>query len=329
MTHCLKSLAAICAVLVASASWAADSICSCPPTGCQPCLGTYGTVEALFLDRDNRTDRLAVIQVQGEGNPLPGAPVITTDALNFDWQPGVRALVGWQFDDYQALEIGYFGVFGWSASASAAANNSLAIPGDLGLAALDYFAADAIRLNYSSALHSAEANYVYSYDDFSLLAGFRYVSLDERFNLNATDADTSSSDYSIRTSNDLYGGQIGAQWFDRWDVLDLLATGKAGIFGNAASQSQSVADFPPSFFLRTERTGRRGNVAFVGDVNLSAGYRLDDIWSVRGGYNLIWIEGVALGPEQLDFTDTTASGRDVSLGGIFLHGLNLGLDARW
>lgn len=293
------------------------------------CPSYYGLVEALYLDRDNRTDRLVAIRVLGEGAPGPGTPLLSTGAMNFDWQPGVRALAGWQFHPDHAAEIGYLGIFDWTSTSSIGGNNNLAIPGDLGLASLDYFAADLMRLQYSSALHSAEVTLVESLGEGSLLCGFRYLSLDEQFNLNATDSDTGSSDYRIRTSNDLYGGQVGARWQSGIDALEWSAEGKVGLYGNDASQTQSVADFPPAFFLRAKQTARRGRVAFVGDFNLSALYPLNDIWAIRGGYNLIWIEGVALAPDQLDFTDTATSGQNLSTSGLFLHGVNLGLDARW
>lgn len=44
----------------------------------------------------------------------------------------------------------------------------------------------------------------------------------------------------------------------------------------------------------------------------------------------MWIEGVALGGNQLDFTFDADSGRSVShSGGVFLHGANFGLQAQW
>jgi hypothetical protein len=70
-------------------------------------------------------------------------------------------------------------------------------------------------------------------------------------------------------------------------------------------------------------------VAFVGALNISAGYRFSNVWSVRAGYNLIWIDRVALAPDQLNL----AFGSDIypiyTDGGIFLHGVNLGLEGRW
>jgi hypothetical protein len=53
------------------------------------------------------------------------------------------------------------------------------------------------------------------------------------------------------------------------------------------------------------------------------------VWGLRTGYNLIWIEGLALAPDQLDFSNT---GDDAELqdgGGVFLHGVNIGLEGRW
>ncbi len=51
---------------------------------------------------------------------------------------------------------------------------------------------------------------------------------------------------------------------------------------------------------------------------------------LRLGYNMIWRSGVALTPDQWDFTKTLTGGTTlVGGGGVFLHGANLGLEARW
>src|SRR5262245_18991025 len=105
-----------CAQSPCAGSCGADSCCE----GCDS-SGGYVSVEALIFGRDNRTSRLAAIRVQGEGKPLPGTPVLNTSELNFEWQPGVRTVVGRRCDDCQSLELGYFGIFGWSATAQAAA----------------------------------------------------------------------------------------------------------------------------------------------------------------------------------------------------------------
>ena len=90
-----------------------------------------------------------------------------------------------------------------------------------------------------------------------------------------------------------------------------------------------IVDFP-NFQFRESRSSSEGDVAFVGDLNFSAMYQLSRVWGVRTGYNLIWIEGVALAPDQFDFSNTIGSGTGLFAGsGVFLHGVNVGLEARW
>lgn len=291
----------------------------------------YFQIEGLLLNRSNRSDEVAAIRISDEGEALPGDTLLTTGDARFGWEGGLRAVWGWTLDDCRAAEVGYLGIFEWSGSEEAIGDNDLAIPGDLGLASLDFFGSDAIRLDYNAELHSAEINYVLARDDeVSWLVGFRFVSLDEEFDIQGTDVDTGTSHYNTRTSNDLYGGQIGARWQRTGCCWGWDATVKAGIFGNDAEQSQFVTDFPPGFFLRAPVTANGGSAAFVGDVNISASYRLNEVWTARGGYNLLWIEGIALAPSQLDFTDTATSGSDLRLGdGLFAHGFSAGAEARW
>jgi hypothetical protein len=52
----------------------------------------------------------------------------------------------------------------------------------------------------------------------------------------------------------------------------------------------------------------------------------NETWGLRVGYNLVWIDGVALA--QLDFENPDEP-RFVSAAGVFLHGANFGLEARW
>ena len=108
------------------------------------------------------------------------------------------------------------------------------------------------------------------------------------------------------------------------------ATGKAGIFGNDAQQKQSVTDFP-NFPRRPTVSSGGGVMAFVGELNLSGLYRLTDVWNIRAGYSILWIEGLALAPDQLDFNFAASpSGNQLhNGGGMFLHGANVGLEARW
>jgi hypothetical protein len=70
--------------------------------------------------------------------------------------------------------------------------------------------------------------------------------------------------------------------------------------------------------------------AFIGELGFSATYQVTSTLYAKAGYNLLWVEGIARAPDQLDFTDTPESGTALVIGkGAFLHGANVGLEARW
>ena len=134
---------------------------------------------------------------------------------------------------------------------------------------------------------------------------------------------------NVTTRNNLWGGQLGARYANSWNRWGFDTTAKAALFWNDAAQSQFVQDFPAGFFLRAPVSSNSDQLAFVGDINMSVTYQLWNAWYLRAGYNLIWIEGVAVAPGQFDFTDTPASGTATNFDGLFLQGVNLGVEGRW
>jgi hypothetical protein len=279
------------------------------------------------------------VLVRDTSRPVGERVVLTADDLDFDVSGGVRAVVGIPLNECKAVEFSYFGLFDSEASAVVSGDNSLAIPGRLGLASNDFFGADIMHVDYESQIHSAEFNCVEccwcvndccGYRSLEWLAGFRYLRLNEDFDLTSTDFDEGTSVYDINTNNNLYGAQLGLRLKRQRGCLGWELVGKAGIYGNDASQRQFVTDFPPPFLLRDPRGDSETQVAFVGELGLSLTYQLNDRWTLRGGYNVMWLEGVALAPDQLDFSFRADSGTDLnSDGGFFLHGANVGLEACW
>ena len=65
---------------------------------------------------------------------------------------------------------------------------------------------------------------------------------------------------------------------------------------------------------------------------LSAIWRINDRCGLRVGYNLLWLTGVALAPDQFDFSASTGpeAGAGVQrTGSLFLNGASAGVEARW
>ena len=138
------------------------------------------------------------------------------------------------------------------------------------------------------------------------------------------------SDYQVRTNNNLLGVQLGTRARRCWGRWRVEGTGKAGVFANLANQaSPAIFDYP-GVVLRPDTNDSTTRTAFVGWLNATAIYQLNSTWGVRAGYNVIWLEGVALAPDQLDFANTPTSGSSIhTAGGVLLHGVNIGLEGRW
>jgi hypothetical protein len=127
----------------------------------------------------------------------------------------------------------------------------------------------------------------------------------------------------------LYGPQIGAR-VRRWnDRLGWEATGKLGAFYNDARQRQRIVDFPDFESAASGKRVRR-TVRLHGRIGNRRPVPLNEVWNLRAGYNVIYIGGVALAPDQLDFSgDFDGGNRLDRTGGVFLHGVSLGIEARW
>ena len=311
---------------------------------CDACPSVYLDVEGLYMQRVPRLGQQPIIEDFDSHQT-----VIATSDLHFDFQPGLRVTAGFWLDDCRALEISYMGLFetGSSLSAAAGEGSLWKVPDPLGSAedANVFKFTDRVRISYPSALNSFEINLpccccstccecdrVYC-SSFEWFAGFRYINLTEDFNLYAERDEfggTESGTYGIHARNNLYGAQLGARIRRGWDRFRWELTGKAGLYGNDAYQRQYITDFPPGFFLRPMVSAEHGQVGFVGEINFALVYKLNDVWGLRAGYNVMWLEGVALAPNQLDFTFTDTSGSGLnSCGGLFLHGGSLGLEGRW
>ena len=301
-----------------------DTLCRC--RDCRP--GCFFAIDALFLARPTHVQFQPLVVDSDPPNPSR----MTTSDLQFNTAPGMQLTLGLSVCEDAAWEIGYFGVQHASASATVEdrVNNNLSLPGNMGLQfPSDFARAAKIRADYDSTLHNGELNYVRTYDCFAFLAGVRYLELDEDFNLNSENTITGTSDYHVRTTNRLYGAQIGGRVAGGCGQIEYTITGKAGIYGNNARQSNHIDDLNNTFLVR-DTLAHGGTAAMVGDLNFLATYRLSTHWAVRGGYNLLWIEGLALAPDQLDFnTDANAGTAINNHAGLFLHGANVGVEARW
>ena len=324
---------------------------------CKPCCpdwDQYAILDFMFLQRDNATSGAVITEENIGGQQVP---VFTTRSMQPATAPGVRLFYGELGPDCMGWEVGYLGVYGmFGAVDRSSLTDSLVIPGDLGGNTPGWTSADEVRPTYASSLNTVEAN-IFTYrccpecssDSFlwshlgnkpvchcsNWLFGFRWAGLEEQADLNVLCCRVTNdvfTSYSVRTSSQMLGPQVGFRGRRQWRNWAVEGWAKAMLAGtllssNADPISSSLA---PTTIIRPARRLTDAGVGFLGDLNYTVSRRLSDMWWLRLGYNMIWLSGVALAPDQWDFTNAAASGTTlVGGGGVFLHGANLGLEARW
>jgi hypothetical protein len=180
-------------------------------------------------------------------------------------------------------------------------------------------------------LHNIEINRVKRVEctDLSWLVGFRYINFQEDIDITSTDGDNSVSNYRVGTENNLFGGQLGGIWRRHENILGLEVFGKAGIFGTNLTQGQFIGDFGNTFVFRDTRSDW-STTSYLLEGGITGLVRISENWSARAGYNVLFIDGLVRASDQLDFTDTLTSGTLIDDSGeAFMHGANVGLEARW
>lgn len=289
--------------------------------------------------------------------------VLSTSSFDDEFQPGVRALIGVSLSDWYRLEFSYFGSYWWDDTAAVRYNaadgsgnllspfshfgDSQGRPGldplpDDGsfqpVVGLDFN--DAASIRYSSRLDSAELNVRrricmphdrHLWGEVSCLVGLRYMGVDEEFGYRTVSGILDPSE-DVRTDNDLFGVQIGAlaQFLVHHRAwIDLQV--KGGLLFNQA-KSYVTATVPIEDGGEPEETvpitDQVECSSFVGDISLQFNYQFAPSWTIRAGYNAIWLTGLALASENfVSDVGTLANGPgSVEHGGqVVYHGPNIGL----
>jgi hypothetical protein len=170
------------------------------------------------------------------------------------------------------------------------------------------------RASVSERLWGAEANgrsrLVYFSDSpFDLIAGFRYLDLDDRLDVGtATDFlgfGTRLRSDSFHTKNKFYGGQVGATFDWREGRWALFVQGKIALGGMSESIDISGAtvetpltgpsrSFVGGILAQQTNIGRFTHSQFVAvpELTINLGYHLTHWMRVFVGYNLLYVSDV-------------------------------------
>jgi hypothetical protein len=319
----------------------------CLPCDCCEPLWSV-SAGAIFLHRSSCASLPVVSTFNGTSFAAAAAvtinttPVIDAKDLTFPYAAGPEVDIVRHCVAGLDVEVRYFGVDSGRANAFAAAPpgttfffNQLGAPlGDITSSAV----------NYGSRLDSVEVNLIKPNCDaiISPLLGIRWLQvhdsllIHDTFNTGVGGVD----DYSALANNSLVGCQIGAacRLWDREKLcVDCLL--KSGLYNNylrtdVSGNEGSAVGGPGAFSQASLGTN---TAAFVGEIDLMATYQITCHLALQAGYQLMWIDGIALAPDQIRnttlFTFDNAGqpaavanpSTGLSRNTMFLNGANAGL----
>lgn len=289
-------------------------------------------------------------------NTANGATLRTSDLDLEQLEAGLETIFALQTGPGTSIEARYFGLNSWDSTRSLQSDRTVAPtlfsafslfgtspPGGFDDTDRSY----THTLTYESEIHNGEVNYRRGFvprSDWiqgSWLAGIRYFDLDERmgFATVGTNNNTSAfdqlrfSNFDVRTRNQLTGVQFGGDmWVNVQPGVKIGVEGKGGIFGNHHEVEHTTV---ANSIARSGEFLQGGETAYLTEFSATLLYRLSYSWTLRGSYNMLYVDNVALAPENFNvrdysnvigggnFTAARAANIDVD-GEVFYQGFSVG-----
>ena len=294
-------------------------------------------VDAVWMRRD-ASGSAGVISTEG----IAGQPVLSTDDGAFDTEIGMRFEATIPLNSGRVLEFGYMGLFDHSANKTVSSNGNLfSVLSDFGTAPFGGYGetgqADEHSLSYSTALDTVELGFRRRWTDpnsmwqGSWLAGVRHFYLTEQFGFDSKSSN-GMLDYDSSTVNSMTGFQLGADlWLAAQNGLDIGLFGKVGVYGNRMKQGSRYFATSINPAINEAMDGER--TSFVLEAGAMANWRVNQNLTVRAGYQVLLLDGVALASDQFSenppFLQPSPGSALVDDGELIYTGFNVGVEWMW
>lgn len=327
-------------------------------------------LEAIALTRSNSVDQPLVSRIAGDRTFLQTAAEPGTEAFNSNqfrqgFGIGPKITLGYATDSGSALEVSYFNVLNLSATRTVGPElpSSWYVMKAPGFWQTQDFPYQGMTWGSSTTLFSAEVNAKTKVaPQLKVLAGLRWIQLNDNLIGSLSPADRSAPNWKIApypcgfnpslnaindacnggpavngypafwttsTTNNLFGLQLGAEGTliggERWSLGGVL---KAGAYNNNATQSDWVSITKVMY-----TSGASSNqLAFAGEAALQLRILLADGLVLKFGYQLLWLDKVALAPGQIPqvysaFAPTSIAATGVNTGSnILFQGGTVGIE---
>lgn len=325
----------------------------------------FATIHGLVMTRDRESEI-----VLGYDDAAPSLNPLTLHGAAAQYSGGVETHVGRYLSNCYALEAVYWGFFPSDQYAHLYAADVLGnivspiqfdyllYDNGTGPAPADsYFDnSQVVRIVRTFQHHNVELNLWRQASvktcraTFSLLAGVRYMELNEGFDFDTDVANNAFGDdlvnelfYDINVENHLVGFQIGGQLdYCLTQRLSLNVGSKVGIGGNHIRHRQSlwggngsavISAASPLGYVGSAYSSytTKDDVAMLAELIVGMDIDLTRCWQLNIGYRAVGLSGVALATGQipLRFDDLAAVDRIDSNDSLILHGAFAGLEYNW
>ena len=262
-----------------------------------------------------------------------GAEVFNSNQFRPGLSAGPKIDLTYRGDSGYGVELSYFNIFNQSATKAIGPTNPLdwlvmKAPGTFWQT--QDFPYQAMVWKATTNVYSAEANGRLDLSSrVTMLAGFRWLRLNDNLQGMLTPSDRSDptwktppNDYTLldlvtlppmgsggtyppfwttSTTNNLYGVQVGLDG-KIWELGRLSLDGqvKVGVFDNDAEQSTGVSLEKTVY----PATATANHAAFASEASLQLKYQLTNGLALKASYEVLWLDGVALAPGQIQETYT-------------------------
>ncbi len=186
-----------------------------------------------------------------------------------------------------------------------------------------------ITSTYQSRLTNLEANLRHELDNgwWTWIGGVRHINLTESLDSTFRDPVGGNPDltYNVTTHNGMFGPQIGGQLaFYRSRRVCIDMSSKVGVLWNSADNISNGVGIP-TFSIAEDRS----QATYVWDLAFTGRYAVARHWSVFAGYQVLYLNGMALASDQIRQADNVNQRGSSFDSSVVYHGGSLGVEYRY
>lgn len=260
-------------------------------------------------------------------------PVQTFGNLTQPFQWGLRGTVGYYWNG-EAVELSGFGIFQENKGVTASPKNGLNSLFNSPPVFFDstptgiWTNANSSTTDFKNSIAGAELNYRYKSDVFfgtELIMGVRYVNQSETLGvttINGFSDPTAQATYSVHTANNVIAPQLGLEWSHTFLTLFTLGFDAKGALGADISNTQTQL-VRGDGYLGFSNSRSSTNLGGIWEFCPFLDFNLTEKFHIRAAYTALWLTGMTLAVDQVDFNLANPAGRTNHDGTVFYHGPSL------